>query len=260
MSVFDYDLHMHTNLSDGRSPVRDMVNAACANGLRGIVLADHVFSPEQANSLLEKYARIDRSAFPVDLLFGCETAVRDESGKPCADAGQLRKFELVLMDCNGILFSRLAREGLSHETLRDRLCEIMIRACDNPEVDILAHPFNFGNPPLSLPLELFDNAHIAPIAEAFRRNGKIFEIMNQMYFWHMPLAFPHFHREYMRILAIFRQAGVRFSLGSDAHSCCGVGCLRWCEKAVRELGIEQEIFLPEAFRRKKMEKEGGTEG
>ena len=43
-----YDLHTHTAFSDGRSPVRDMANAAESNGLRGIAITDHVFNDVQA--------------------------------------------------------------------------------------------------------------------------------------------------------------------------------------------------------------------
>ena len=83
------------------------------------------------------------------------------------------------------------------------------------------------------------------LADAFVRHGKVFEIMNQMYFWHSHVPFEEFHREYMRILNIFKSEGVRFSLGSDAHSCCGVGCLYWCERVVTELGIRNGLYLPE---------------
>ena len=72
-----YDLHTHTAFSDGRSPVRDMANAAESNGLRGIAITDHVFNDVQAEKLLGDYAGIDKTACPVEILFGCETAVRD---------------------------------------------------------------------------------------------------------------------------------------------------------------------------------------
>jgi histidinol phosphatase-like PHP family hydrolase len=246
MNPFDYDLHTHTAFSDGRSPVKDMVNAAAANGVKGFVLADHVFSNEGAEKLLASYGECDRSASPVPYLFGCETAVFDESGVPCARPELLQKFELVLMDCNGILFQKLDKTQ-SPEKLRDILCEVMIRACDQPEVAIMAHPFNFGLNPLNLSLELFDNAHVEKIAEAYQAKGKIFEIMNQMYFWHGNVAFPDFHREYMRILNIFKEAGVRFSIGSDTHSCCGMGCFRWSERAATELGVADQLFVPQAL-------------
>lgn len=246
LNPFDYDLHTHTAFSDGRSPVNGMVNAAEANGVKGFVLADHTFDDAGAEKLLADYAGCDRDHSPVPYLFGCEAAVLDESGVPCVKPELLQKFELVLMDCNGILFRKLDTTQ-SPEKLRDILCEVMIRACDHPEVAIMAHPFNFGLNPLNLPLELFDNARVEKIAEAFREKGKIFEIMNQMYFWHGNVAFADFHREYMRILGIFKTAGVKFSIGSDSHSCCGIGCFRWSERAAKELGVENELFIPSAF-------------
>ena len=47
-----YDLHTHSQFSDGRSSIKDMINAAQSNGLEGFVLADHVFSDENAEKLL----------------------------------------------------------------------------------------------------------------------------------------------------------------------------------------------------------------
>ncbi len=250
-NLFHYDLHTHTNLSDGRSPVKDMVNAAQANGVLGMALTDHVFNDEQAETLLAEYGKIDRASSPIKLVCGCETAVRDVTGRPCARRELLEKFDLVLMDCNGILFNKIADGNTSKESLRDILCEVMVKACENPEVDILAHPFNFGLNPLNLRLENFDNERVDKIAQAFKRNNKIFEIMNQMYFWHGNVNFEDFHREYMRILEIMKSHGVRFSIGSDAHSCCGVGCLMWSERAASELGVADDLFLPDQLRAKK---------
>ncbi len=56
--LLKYDLHTHTAFSDGRSPVRDMANAAESNGLRGIAITDHVFNDVQAEKLLGDYAGI----------------------------------------------------------------------------------------------------------------------------------------------------------------------------------------------------------
>ena len=247
INPFDYDLHTHTRFSDGRNSVREMVNAARANGIRGFVLADHVFSPEQAEKLLGEYAKLDRSSFPVNFLFGCETAVAGTDGRLCAPPEMLRKFEIVLVDCNQILFNILADSEQSSDALYDILCGIMIEVCRSSEVKIFAHPFNFGLAPLKLPLEGFTDERVGRVAEAFAKNGKIFEIMNQMYFWHTTTSFEHFHAEYSRIIGIMKQAGVHFSLGSDAHSCCGIGNLPLCRRVVKEQGLSEMLFLPEVF-------------
>ncbi len=244
---FDYDLHTHTRFSDGRSSVPEMVNAAQSNGLRGFILTDHAFDTPAAEKLLSEYAAVDRSVFPVPVLFGVEAAAGMPDGRPNVPSALLRKFEIVLMDFNFIVFRQLA--GTDRRLLADRLCEMMVHAAECPEVQILAHPFNFGLAPLNLPLSAFDNERVGKIADAFVRHGKIFEIMNQMYYWHSPVPYEEFQREYLRILLVFKNAGARFSIGSDTHSCCGLGNFRWCEKVVRELDLEDRLFLPEAFRK-----------
>jgi len=241
-----YDLHTHTQFSDGRSPVADMITAAQANGIKGFVLSDHVFSDENARKLLSDYSGTDRSKSPVKIVFGCETAVKDLSGEPCAKAELLSRFELVLMDFNYIVFNQMGKDGESPETLRDRLCDAIFKAMSRKEVKILAHPFNFGRP-LNLSLKLFDNDRTGRLAEECVRQGKVIEIMNQSYYWHANFPFEEFHSEYCRILSIFKHAGAQFSLGSDTHSCCGLGCLNWSARVVRELGLENRIFLPDAF-------------
>lgn len=244
-----YDLHTHSQFSDGRSSIKDMINAAQSNGLEGFVLADHVFSDGNAEKLLEDYKNVDRAKSPIRIVFGCEAAVKDLSGAPCVKEKLLHQFELVLMDFNYILFNQLGKSGASAETLRDQLCEAVFKAASRPEVKILAHPFNFGLQPLNLHLKMFDNARIGKIAEECVRCGKVIEIMNQMYFWNSNLPFEEFHREYCRILSVFKEAGAMFSAGSDTHSCCGIGCLIWSGKVIEELGLQGRLYLPEAFRR-----------
>ncbi len=244
--IYRFDLHTHTSLSDGRNDLLTMLYSAESYGTGGMVFTDHTFSDAEAEKLLEEYHSAALPENRVKVLFGTETAVADFSGKPAVSRDLLRKFDLVLMDCNWILFRHF--QGMSDKReLAVKLCGIMIEACRVPEVSILAHPFNFGLAPLNLPLEEFSDEMVETVADAFVENGKIFEIMNQMYFWHTTTSFEHFHREYSRIVAIMEKAGVRFSLGSDTHSCCGIGNLPWCRRVVEEQGLSDRIFLPEAF-------------
>lgn len=244
--IYRFDLHTHSDLSDGRSSLLEMLRAAESYGMEGMAFSDHTFSDEEAEKLLAAYRS---SALPdsgVKLLYATETAVADPSGKPAVSRELLRKFDLVLMDCNGILFRQM--QGCSDKReLAGKLCEILSRACRAPEVKIMAHPFNFGLAPLNVPLELFTDEMVGTVAGEFVKNRKIFEIMNQMYFWHTTTSFEHFHREYSRIVGIMKRAGVRFSLGSDTHSCCGIGNFLWSRRIVEEQGLTDRLFLPESM-------------
>jgi len=245
-NIYRFDLHTHSNLSDGRNSLLEMLHAAEANGMEGMAFSDHTFSDQDAEKLLHEYHSASLPKSKVRTLFATETAVANPSGCPAVSSTLLRKFDLVLMDCNGMLFRQM--QGFSDKKeLATKLCEVIIQTCHAPDVQILAHPFNFGLEPLALPLELFTDELLATVAEEFARNGKVFEIMNQMYYWHTTTSFEHFHQEYSRIVGIMKAAGVRFSLGSDTHSCCGIGNIPWSRRIVEEQGLEDRIFIPKSL-------------
>lgn len=247
MDLFDYDLHTHTVLSDGRSSVAEMYAAMNACGLRGMALTDHSFGEADAERLLAAYAANGRgNAFP-HLLFGTETCVADLEGAAAVPEALLGRFDLVLMDFNRIVFEKLPPAG-SRRSRAGQLAEIMVKAAANRMVTIMAHPFNFGR--IGMTPEDFHDGLVEEVARAWVAAGKVFELMNQMYYWYSDIPFERFHREYLRIVRVFLDCGSTFSIGSDTHSCCGVGNFRWVRRVVEELKIpEERFFLPEAFRR-----------
>ena len=243
---FLYDLHTHTSFSDGRNDMPTMLHAAESYGIRGMVFSDHTFSDEEAETLLRNYQQQPLPSSRVKLLHGTETTVADRSGKPAVSGRLLRKFDLVLMDSNGILFRQLEKLK-EKKAIAAAYCETLINACSVPEVTIMAHPFNCGLAPLHLELELFTDEMVREVADAFVRSSKVFEVMNQMYYWHTETSFEHFHSEYSRIIRIMKEAGVSFSLGSDTHSCCGIGNFPWSRRVVEEQNLSDRLFLPAAF-------------
>ncbi len=46
------------------------------------------------------------------------------------------------------------------------------------------------------------------------------------------------------IVRMFAAAGARFSLGSDAHSLCGVGNLGWALKVARDCRVAAHVIRP----------------
>ena len=245
-NAFLYDLHTHTSFSDGRNDLLTMLHAAESYGIRGMAFTDHTFSDEEAETLLQNYQQQQLPASRVNLLYGTETTVADGSGKPAVSGELLRKFDLVLMDSNGILFRQLGKLK-EKKAIAATYCETLINTCSVPEVTIMAHPFNCGLAPLHLELELFTDEMVKDVANAFVQCGKVFEIMNQMYYWHTETSFEHFHSEYSRIIRIMKEAGVSFSLGSDTHSCCGIGNFPWSRRIVEEQNLSDRLYLPAAF-------------
>lgn len=240
-----YDLHSHTTFSDGRCDLAEMVDLAEANGLAGMAVTDHASSEEDALKLLDSYATAKyRRNIPV--LLGVESCVADISGKGSVSTQTLQRFQWRLIDLNWYVFKPLKEIADQHSRL-EAVTEVLCRTCqENPAVQVMAHPFNFG--PIDVPLQLFDNSRLERIAQAFVQHNKCFEVMNAMYYWHAQnMEFPQFHQEYCRILQVFKESGVRFTLGSDSHSSCGIGKLTWSCRVVRELGLEKQLYIPEAL-------------
>jgi len=114
---------------------------------------------------------------------------------------------------------------------------------------IYAHPLNFGRLRNDIRLRDLDRTRLKELAYAFAGRGHIFEIMNNIWYWYPAMKPDRFTGEYMEIIAIFADAGVLFSLGSDAHSLCGVGNLGWALKMVRSCHVAAKIIRPEIFLR-----------
>ena len=70
-----------------------------------------------------------------------------------------------------------------------------------------------------------------------------FELMNQAYWWFPQMSIREFTREFVGLLRVFANEGVKFIVGSDAHSCCGVGNLNYCARLMREAEIEMSQLV-----------------
>jgi len=114
-------------------------------------------------------------------------------------------------------------------------------------VDAIAHPLNLGRFPAVLSPVDFDASALIEMATAFEETGTAFEIMNQLPWWFPDHSVPRITAEYADVLRLFARFGVRFVVGSDAHSCCGVGNLRWCERVMEAAGIAREQLIDVAL-------------
>lgn len=130
------DLHMHTTASDGKASLEDMVRAAKRRGYRYIAITDHSKRLAMANGLdarrlREQMAEIDAfnerlKSFTV--LKGNEVDILED--------GSLDLPDDVLKELDVCVFSVHSKFNLSREKQTQRI----LRAMDNPHVNILAHP------------------------------------------------------------------------------------------------------------------------
>jgi DNA polymerase (family 10) len=202
------DLQCHTTASDGQHSIREMGEAAAARGLEYLAITDHSKRVTMAHGLdddatrrhAEEIRRTGGKLKGVRLLAGIEVDIL-KSGKL-----DLREKTLASLDwvVAGIHYDR----SLGKKAMTDRY----LAAIGSGVVHCIAHPLGriIGQrDPLELELDR--------LFEACAGHGVFLEINAQP----DRLDLPDVHCQRAR------EAGVRFSLATDAHSVSGLDCMRY---------------------------------
>ena len=130
------DLHMHTDWSDGRGSIREMVEAAAALGHEYIALTDHSESSRIANGLtpdrllaqIREVREINAEIDGMEVLTGSEVDILKD--------GSLDFSDELLAQLDIVVASVHAGLSMSESEMTDRV----IRAIENPYVTIIGHP------------------------------------------------------------------------------------------------------------------------
>ncbi len=248
MDRYRADLHSHTTFSDGKTSLALSARAAEAAGLDALAITDHQWQPGAVagGASIDAYlAAIDaaQARTPVRLLRGVETTAVDAAGTPGIDAETARPLDLVLCDMGGRTRG-LFVDGPSDQTaFLEGLRRAMVSVCENPLVDVFAHPFNVGRlerdlAPATLPASLVEEVCAAAAA-----TGTAFEVMNDMHYWFPELPVAQVTDGYAAIVARAYAAGCRFTLGSDAHHHQGVGNHRWSRRVLALAGVPERRLV-----------------
>lgn len=129
------DLHMHTNASDGKLSLEDMVNAARERGRKYIVITDHSQRSYQANGLdaerlmaqQNDVRAINDKYDDIEVLHGVEMDIRED--------GTLDLPDDILSQLDFVVAS--LHFGLSQP--RERVTKRLLNAVNNPHVDLIGH-------------------------------------------------------------------------------------------------------------------------
>lgn len=130
------DLHTHTNASDGSATIEDMVRAAVACGYEYIAISDHtkhlgITHGLDARQLARQMKTIDRlnAKHPgIRILKSAEVDILPD--------GKLALEDAALADLDFVIAAVHTKFTLSADAQTERI----IRAMDNPLVNIIAHP------------------------------------------------------------------------------------------------------------------------
>ena len=129
------DLHLHSDWSDGGSPIEEMVAAAQAAGHDYMVLTDHSprltvangLSPARLRQQLEVLARLNEQVAPFRILTGIEVDILDD-GSLDQEPELLDRLDIVVASVH----SKLRMDSAA-------MTRRMVVAAANPRVDVLGH-------------------------------------------------------------------------------------------------------------------------
>jgi putative hydrolase len=209
------DLHMHSDWSDGGSPIREMVLAARDLGHQYVALTDHSprltvangLSPERLRQELDIVAALNDELAPFRVLTGIEVDI-NEDGTLDQEPELLERLDVVVASVHSKL--RMPSAAMTPR---------MVAAVANPAVDVLGHctgrmgMARGGGEGRGRPESEFD-AEI--VFEACKQFGVAVEINCR----------PERRDPPLRLIELAQATGCLFSVDTDAHA---PGQLEWQE-------------------------------
>ncbi len=211
------DLHSHTRASDGTATIEQMIEAAIARGYQFLGITDHSQSQAIANGLkpdrlmkhVAEIRRIAQRYKGFTVFAGCEVDILADGRMDYEDA--------ILKDLDFVIGSPHSSLKQPEQKATDRL----VRAIENPYVDIIGHPTGrlIGRRD-GLPLDF------SRIYKAAAATGTILEIN---------ASYPRLDLTDVRARGA-REAGVRLTINTDAHSTDGFEEMRWGICVARRAG------------------------
>lgn len=211
------DCHTHSDWSDGGSPIEVMAEAAREAGHEYVVLTDHSprltvangLAPERLLQQLDELDGINERLAPFRILAGIEVDILEDGGLD-QEPELLDRLDLVVASVHSKL--RQDAEGMTAR---------MVRALENPYVDILGHCTGRIVVGRGRPESTFDAEAVFATAAA---HDKAIEVNCR----------PERLDPPTRLLKAAVEAGCRFSVDTDAHA---PGQLEWqpngCSRAAK---------------------------
>jgi len=210
------DMHLHTSKSDGRDSVHNIIEAAELKGLDLIALTDH--GPGHGSGVTEKMVQETKKevvllqpSYRVRILTGIEAEI-------------LPTGEVYLADRKGIDIVLASFHGASSWEL---YYKAVMRAMVDENVDVLAH-HAWSSGVQFAPIQEYEDR----LVELLRDNSVAIEINSKH-------CLPSWD-----FLIKCRDAGVKYTIGSDAHKAADVGSVAWATNTARHIYGRDGLFIP----------------
>jgi len=215
--------HFHTNFSDGKNTLQEMVNACIDKGFQYVVVCDHSKSAFYANGLTEEKVHLQREVIEevsnnagIKVFHGIESDILKD--------GELDYEDDFLNNFDFIVASVHSRFQMTESEMTARI----IKAVENPHTNILGHPTGR----LLLKRDSY-NIDIKKIIDACAANKVAIEINSH----------PQRLDLDWRNIYYARNKGCMFSINPDAHSKEEIDLIKYGIAIARKGGIQADEVL-----------------
>ncbi|MFQ6069620.1 MAG: DNA polymerase/3'-5' exonuclease PolX [Candidatus Aminicenantales bacterium] len=215
------DLHVHSIYSDGNSSLRELAEEAISLGYEYIAICDHSQSAKYANGLsperlLQQVKEIDKlnqELTNIKILKGAEVDILPDCSLDYPD-NILQRLDLVI--------------AAIHSGFKKNVTERILKAMENPHVDIIAHPSGR----LISKREGYE-VDLEKILEGAQKTGTALEL--NAYYDRLDL-----NEFYLKKA---KERGIRIGIGTDAHSAQGLQMMRFGIGNARRGWLEKKDVL-----------------
>ncbi|OGY26223.1 MAG: hypothetical protein A2Z24_01545 [Candidatus Woykebacteria bacterium RBG_16_44_10] len=210
------DLQSHSTWSDGHDSIAEMAKAADSLGREYIALTDHSYPSVDFDKRLKEIEQFNYSQDRIRVISGLEVNINADATLQVPDK-VLAKHDLILVSIHTSF-----RQDQKEMTAR------IIKALENPHVDIFAHPTGR----LLLEREGID-ADWEQIFKVANKLGKFIEIN----------AFPNRLDLPDTLIREAKRFGVRFSIGTDSHQIAQLSLLEYGVATARRGWLEKDDVI-----------------
>lgn len=242
--VLDFDLHIHTFHSPcGRDEMipEDIIRTAAGKGLTQIGITDHLYPFtdqsmfDDIRSKVEKARRYIKNA--PEVFLGCEAEIM-APGRTTGSPELAERLDYVM-----VAFTHFQNKGITEfpetndlEVIAKHYLAAFEYAVSLEWAFTVAHPF-LVIPEACSPdvLKLIRESDLTPLLKKARDNDIAMEISARALF-HWQGSFS------IMFYKLCKELGLRFTIGSDAHSLDRVGDIQCLKPLIAEAGLTRQDF------------------
>jgi len=219
--------------------VPDIVEAAAGRGIRYLGITDHIHPFTAPDILRRTRVELDSVEKPIEVFLGCEVDVV-EVGKHLLTDDLRRTADFVAIAANHFHTGWVAQpEDLSPRGVGWHFLEMFRYACSLEFADVIVHPMVvFPGTFDPTCLDVLTDDELSGAIDVAKANSVAMEISpralarDQMFFR-------------MRFYSLCKEAGLRFSIGTDSHRLASVGRTDVLAPIISELKLEDDdIWIP----------------